>query len=192
MESYGVLVARHEAGLQRFLAARTGSLQDAEDMTQKTFVRAFRALASYSTKRPFRPWLYTIARRLWIDAHRARRGEHEWPAAPEVNRQDPASLLIRRDEASALWRLAGSLMSEPQWTCLWLRHQEGMDVREIGAMTGYSAVRVRVLLHRARQRLAAGISEEERREFRAGLAAAARVPATPTGTVRSGEEREVP
>ncbi len=167
--SFEALVLRHEAGILRFLSARLATGCDAEDLAQETFVRVHRGLGSYDPARPFRAWLFTIARHVWIDRYRARRPV--LPAEPGVSldRRDPAALLARRDEVAGLWRLASELLTENQWTCLWMRHQAAMEIDEIAEAMGRSALLVRVTLHRARQRLAKGIPALARRDLRLGL-----------------------
>src|SRR5215208_4127184 len=80
------LVARYQAGevaafvllhdqfrprVYRYLRRRTGSRHDAEDLTQKVFVRVFEALPAYRPeRRPFTGWLWRIAANAAVDHHR--------------------------------------------------------------------------------------------------------------------------
>ena len=174
--------------MRRFLAARLARPQDADDLTQECLVRAYRGLRSYTPGRPFRPWLYAIARRVWIDAHRRQ------PAAVDmgderVDTLDPAEVLARQDAAARVWQRVAGWVTEPQWTCLWLRHQMGLDIREVAAATGYSAIHVKVLLHRARRRLVETLPAMERDALQREIVSVAdRVPAVPVGVRRAGGE----
>ena len=58
------VVRRHHHDLLRLLRGITRNLEDAEDLTQEAFLRAFRALDRFDQNRPFRPWLWTIGTRL--------------------------------------------------------------------------------------------------------------------------------
>lgn len=58
------LVRRHHRDLLRLLRRITRNVEDAEDMAQEAFLRAFRALDRFDLDRPFRPWLWTIGIRL--------------------------------------------------------------------------------------------------------------------------------
>jgi len=70
--AYEPIVRGHEERLLDFLFWMTGNEEDARDLAQETFVRAWRKLASYDTSRPFRAWLFAIARNKFRDFKRAR------------------------------------------------------------------------------------------------------------------------
>src|SRR5262245_5187053 len=79
--------------------------EDAEDLTQETFVRMFRALSRYDQTRPFAAWLFTSASRLCIDHIRRRRvspisltqRERESEEEYEIEVEDPG---LKPDEAA--------------------------------------------------------------------------------------------
>lgn len=142
------LVRRTLDGLYGFLLRRTGHAQDAQDLCQKAYVSAWRALDRYDPGRPFRPWLFTIAYRLSVDHGRARR---EWE---ELSESLPAPGGRPPLEAEELWASARRQLSADQWTALWLMYAEGLSVREVARVMRRTTVGVKVLLHRARRRLA--------------------------------------
>ncbi|MHC4202712.1 MAG: RNA polymerase sigma factor [Planctomycetota bacterium] len=150
------LVERFSGRLYQFLVARGARPADAEDLVQETFVRAYQALDRYDSRWSFQTWLFTIGRRCAISQHRARRKlvplpEEELAAAPAV---DTAA----DDGPGTLWRRAAKLLSPRHYEALWLRYGEDMSVREIGRVMGMSELHARVVLHRARSRLAAYLS----------------------------------
>src|SRR5882672_2716979 len=67
------LMARYERPVFSVAMRMLRQREDAEDVTQETFVRMFRALERYDPSRPFSAWLFTIATRLCIDHLRRRR-----------------------------------------------------------------------------------------------------------------------
>ena len=73
--AYGLIVERYQARIFSLAWRMVRQREDAEDLTQETFVRMFRAAARYDPTRPFAAWLFTIASRLCID-HIRRRREH--------------------------------------------------------------------------------------------------------------------
>src|SRR5512142_3267216 len=67
------LFERHLRSVHGFLFRFTGSAQDAEDLVQETFIKAWRHLRSVDPERGFRTWLFSIARRTAIDLLRKRK-----------------------------------------------------------------------------------------------------------------------
>ncbi len=74
-EAFTTLVQRHQQPLVNFFR-RMGDYTHAEDLTQETFVRLFKYRKRYQPKAKFTTFLYTLARRAWID-HRRRAGRRE-------------------------------------------------------------------------------------------------------------------
>jgi len=68
--AFDEIVQRYCRPLAKFAASRTATFQDAEDITQETFLRAYLNLSSYNTKYSLKNWLFTIAYRLIISAYR--------------------------------------------------------------------------------------------------------------------------
>lgn len=158
------LVQRHEAGLFRFLYQRTRDAAAAEDLVQEAFLRAWQKLELFDPRWRFSTWLYTIATNLSVSAHRARGRDPELEgSAPEFTGRsgepDPAEQAARLDEGRALWDFAAQVLREEERSALWLRYAEERSMEEIGAILGRPAVTTRVLLFRARARLAEALEE---------------------------------
>jgi RNA polymerase sigma-70 factor (ECF subfamily) len=66
-DAFQELFRRHEPRAYAFFVKRTASRERAEDLYQELFLRIHRARHSYDATRPFLPWMFQIARRLWID-----------------------------------------------------------------------------------------------------------------------------
>jgi RNA polymerase sigma-70 factor (ECF subfamily) len=153
-ESFGLLVERHQKGLYNFLLQRVRSPDDAEDLTQESFVRAWRRLSTYRDRWRFSTWLYAVARSAAADAARGRR-ERTQAELPEPSFDpDPAAELVAREEGQQLWRIAREALNEDQRSALWLCYAEERSAAEIGQVLGKSAIAVRVMLFRARAVLA--------------------------------------
>jgi RNA polymerase sigma-70 factor (ECF subfamily) len=60
IEAFGALVGRHQAGAVRVAALVLGSADDADDVAQEAFVKAYRALGRFRSGAAFRPWLFKI------------------------------------------------------------------------------------------------------------------------------------
>lgn len=156
VHAFDRLVERHAPQVLSFLTQLTGNRHDAEDQTQETFIRAYRSLPRYSPARAFLPWLYAIARRASAQAFRSRRHREDLTDAPPetLTSEDPSCALCQADEVAALWRKARCL-STKQFTALWLRYGEGFELAQVAEAMGTNLIHVKVLLHRARRRLAA-------------------------------------
>lgn len=151
--AFAELVRAASDRLFNFLHRLSGQTQDAEDLCQETWLKAWRALARYQPGRPFLPWLFTIARRTLLNHRRAARPleplDEDLPA-PATPSPDA------RDDLEHLWRLARSL--HPRYHhVLWLYYGEGFTAREVAAVLGTRPLVVKVLLHRARQALLAAL-----------------------------------
>ncbi len=161
-DAYDLLVRRHEGRMYNFLRSKTGDPRDAEDLAQKVFVTAYRKIAKFDTGRSFETWLYTIARHAAIDHYRynSRRPElftgDDHPPEP-VDSRDPSDALQVSEEKAALWRRIRDQLNDAQFTALWMRYEEDLPVAEIASAMRKTSNNIKVLLHRARERLAQGL-----------------------------------
>jgi len=152
--SFEQLVCRFQAPVLQFLQRR-GAGADAEDLLQETFVRTYANLDRYEPPRRFASWLFTIARRLHIN-HCRRAGLAVDGAAVEravSPGPDPAQAAAENESRRRLWDTAALVLSEPEWTAVWLYYVEEMPVREIAAVLDRSWIAVKTMLYRARRRL---------------------------------------
>jgi RNA polymerase sigma-70 factor (ECF subfamily) len=148
------LVHRYEGRILRFVANSFRNSADAQEVTQETFVSAYLHLDRFDARRSFATWLFTIARRKSIDRHRAAR-PFSGQEAPELpNPDDPAVLMIQREDADELWARARQVLPDLQFQALWLRYAEDLSVEHIARVLHRTPVHVKVLLFRARTRLA--------------------------------------
>ncbi len=144
--AFGTLVHRHHARVYAFLLTLTRHRQDAEDLTQETFLRAWKHFHRFDPTLPLLPWLFTIARRQSIAALRKSRklpAELDFPQAPE-----PAS------PALWLWETAKRELGPDAYSALWLHYREELPLKEVATILGKREGAVKVLLHRARKSLA--------------------------------------
>lgn len=157
--AFDELVRRHEGRMFNFLCSKAGDRRDAEDLAQKTFVTVYQKIALYDPAHRFETWLYTIARRLAIDhyRHTARRpdlrGGDDMPEGVETG--TPSDTLAAAEEKDALWTAIREQLSDAQFTALWLRYEEDLPVAEVAAAMRKTTTNIKVMLHRARERLAA-------------------------------------
>lgn len=159
--AFCVLVDTFEDPLFRFLLVRTGNRSDAEELVQDAFLRAWDRIETYDPARPFQSWLFTIAARLAVS--RARRPRIATTpvdvSAPLVDGFDPADRVEQRDEERNVWRMAAEVLTPEQRGALWLRYAHDLDNADVARILGKSTVATRVLVHRARKRLACHLED---------------------------------
>jgi RNA polymerase sigma-70 factor (ECF subfamily) len=146
--------------------------QDAEDMTQETFIRAFRALPRFEIRKgvSFEAWLYRIAvnccrsrmRRKWYQVL-------PWPdPAPQLvsePEEQPDRLALQSEQRDEMLQAIDSLGSKHRLVVI-LRYYAGLSNEEIAQTLNIPSGTVRSRLHTARQRLKKLLSEREERESR--------------------------
>ena len=180
---FAELVRRHEGRLLHYLMRRTGNRQDAEDLLQETFLRAYRRLDAYDSRWKITTWLFTIASRLATSHGRRHRPVSLATVEPAgADEQDPAMILARREEKGALWTAAQKVLSESQYLALWFRYAEDMAIKDIARVMGKTRTHVKVMLYRARTALG-------RRLAAADAAPAGRPRRRPSGQMAAVAER---
>jgi RNA polymerase sigma-70 factor (ECF subfamily) len=152
LESFEQLVRRYENQIFNFLRQFTRNPHDAEDLTQETFVKAYRSLHRYRPSLAFAPWLFVIARRTAASHFRSASQFEELPVDSEAAEETPATALEQSDEHKSLWKLV-RMLKPKQAEALWLRYAEGFSVAETARIMRTNQVHVKVLLHRARSNL---------------------------------------
>src|SRR5438132_8106996 len=76
-EAFRALVDRHSRSLFRLAFRMTGNEQDAEDVVQESFLRAYRQLGRFQARANFGTWLYRIVANCSVDLLRARQARHD-------------------------------------------------------------------------------------------------------------------
>jgi RNA polymerase sigma-70 factor (ECF subfamily) len=157
------LVRRFQSPLLHFLIRRIGSRHDAEDLLQETFLVAYRKLGSYQSAFRFSTWLFTIANNLATSAWRRRNSPASGPMClvESVCDRDPLADAQKKELHGKLWDTVRELLDADAFTAMWLSYVESMPADQIGQVLGRSANATRILLHRARARLATRIDRFE-------------------------------
>ncbi|REJ64513.1 MAG: sigma-70 family RNA polymerase sigma factor [Planctomycetota bacterium] len=159
LESFETLVARFQVPLLHFLQHRVGRREDAEDLIQEAFLRAYRNLDRYQTKWRFSTWLFTIAHRLAINAYRSDSRKQETAAAEGTLEKAESAVLgpeqqaTRADEGRKLWAVAAAELGEPKFTAVWLYYAEAMTVSQIAEVLERTPGAIKTMLLRARRQL---------------------------------------
>ncbi len=156
MPSWDELVREHADRVYRLAYRLTGDPQDAEDLTQETFIRVFRSLQNYQPG-TFEGWLHRITTNLFLDMVR-RRNRIRMEALPEdydrVPSEGPGPEQVYHDARldPDLQRALDALAPEFRAAVV-LCDIEGLSYEEIGATLGVKLGTVRSRIHRGRQAL---------------------------------------
>ena len=168
-EAFRELVRRFERPVFALIVRMVRDRTTAEDLTQETFVKAFRALDGYDPQRKLSSWLFKIAHNTTIDHLRRREldtvpletsgGDEEGGGLARVL-ADPAQRgsdlgASRRELAAALEAAVGELRPEYREIVL-LRYAEGLAYQEIADIAELPLGTVKTNLHRARKELVDG------------------------------------
>jgi RNA polymerase sigma-70 factor (ECF subfamily) len=153
LRAFEELVRAYQADVWRFAYHLTRDRALAEDVTQESFLRAFRFIGSYRGDAKFTSWLFRIGRNCAMDALRTRSSNalKEHPPPPPVT--DP----VARAELGAALESVSEDHREPFLLIevFGLSYQEAADVLQIKVGT------VKSRMHRARLSLAHALAEEE-------------------------------
>src|SRR5918998_4832980 len=153
LAAFEELVDRHRAVVVRVAAAIVGS-DDAEDVSQDAFLRAFHRLERFRGDAPFHSWLLRITHNAALDHLERRRAEPVDPttfeATEETASRPPAERLELRERIERLERKLHGLSYQHR-VVLVLRDAEGLSYEEIAEITDTPLGSVKGRLHRARR-----------------------------------------
>ncbi len=159
-ECYGILLQRYQRGLYALIRGMVQNHDDADDLTQEAFLRAYRYLDRFQQDRTFRPWLYRIGVNLALH-HLRRRRTVRWLSLDDEDPETGIRLLDVMPSAGAeeavrrpaeARRLAEAVDQVPPGfrAVLILRAVEGLHYEEIAAIMGIPVGTVMSRLSRAR------------------------------------------
>ena len=169
---FELLVERYRHRLVAIITLRVGIAEEAEDLAQEVFLRAYRARKKYRPRSKFSTWLFTIANNLALNCLRARRRK----PAVSLDRRDAGPLGARRAEQLIRDPAAGPLgrvlkvevaeriraaldtLNERQRMAVVLDKFEDRSHAEIAEVMGLTTDAVKSLLSRARENLRAALS----------------------------------
>jgi RNA polymerase sigma-70 factor (ECF subfamily) len=163
-KAYEGLLKKYRNSVYNLVYRMVRDLEEAEDLTQEAFIKAFNSLASFNEEYAFSTWLYKIATNNCIDFFRKRKLQtfsldkpiqykdseiqHEIPD-PELN---PEKSILAR-ERSRMIQKAIKALPEKYYTAIILRHNEEKSYEEIAEILNLPLGTVKARIFRAREML---------------------------------------
>jgi RNA polymerase sigma-70 factor (ECF subfamily) len=157
-EAFGILVSRYQDRLYPTVFRLTGCAEEAHDLLQDAFLRAFEKLERFQGESSFYTWVYRIAVNLALSGRRRRRLvlrlNHDGAGGGVDPPYDPAesdpSAPLERAERDRLIQDALNALAPDHRAVVVMKEFDGLHYEEIGATLGIPVGTVRSRLHRAR------------------------------------------
>ena len=171
-EEFDAIVRRHQRRVHRFLLMMVRDADEADNLTQECFLRAYQNMSSFRGESSLETWLMRIAANLVRDGARNRKlgfwrrllglddGDSEdWAGQVPAPEASPEQLLLAREQVRAVWAVAEQL-SRQQRAVFLLRFVEDMELHEIATVLGLQVGSVKTHLFRALQTVRAKLRVE--------------------------------
>ncbi len=152
---------RYGGAVQTVARSMVSDPELVSEVVQQTFIKAWRAAATFDTERELAPWLYSIARRTAIDVlRREGRGGH---TVGPLTGQEPAAPTISFERTWEIWEVRRAIDDLPpiERDVVQLSHLSGLTHEEIAHRLGIAVGTVKSRSARAHKRLAAALRHLE-------------------------------
>ena len=162
--AFAHLVRRHQNAVHRFITRMLGSQDEALELTQETFIKAWQALPQWQPQAQFRTWIYRIASNAAMDVLRRRKIVEMIPLQDDFDAPTqsagPEAQLATRQRMRTLEAALAALPAE-QREVIVLREVEELSYAEIAATLDLQEGTVKSRLARAREALASAVRRAE-------------------------------
>jgi RNA polymerase sigma-70 factor (ECF subfamily) len=172
--SFDSLVRRYDQPVLRLALHMLGNEQDAQDIHQEAFLKAYRHLGNFRFECSFYTWLYRIVTNLCLDQLRRRKSRREDPATVLDSSGDEMDLLSNVSDTRAMANPSRELdrknmgesinqaldkLTPRERTVFELKHYQGLKLRTIGEMLSTTEETAKNTLFRATRKLRANLAE---------------------------------
>jgi len=172
--AFDSLVRRYDQSVLRLALHMLGNEQDAQDVHQEAFLKAYRHLGNFRFECSFYTWLYRIVTNLCLDQLRRRKSRREDPATVLDSRGEEMDLLSNISDTRSMANPARELDRKNMGLCInealdkltprertvfELKHYQGLKLRTIGEMLSTTEETAKNTLFRATRKLRANLAE---------------------------------
>jgi RNA polymerase sigma-70 factor (ECF subfamily) len=162
-DAFGLLVERHSIRLFQLVYRMTGNEQDAEDVVQETFLRAYKQLNRFESRAGFRTWLHRIAANCSLDLLRKRKRQVQQVDSVELEAEEPVTALSSNTpspddqvfhlEVRQKVEAVMEHLTPMERAAFVLRHFEGKSIEDIGRVLGTGPSATKQSIFRAVQKM---------------------------------------
>jgi RNA polymerase sigma-70 factor, ECF subfamily len=161
-DAFRALVEQHSRSVFRLAFRMTGNEQDAEDVVQESFLRAYRQLGRFESRANFGTWLYRIVSNCSVDLMRSKQARHDQVRGDSI---DEGAMELPAGDVPGPERMAQSAeidrrvqdalreLSPLERAAFTLRHYEGRTIDEISATLGLGTSAAKHSVFRAVKKL---------------------------------------
>jgi len=158
VQAFSFLVEKYQKMVYTLALKLMKKPEEAEELAQDTFVKAFQKIDSYEGKSKFSTWLYTIAYNSCISELRKRRIEFKSLDDRQVTEDDEQKMVdyyreTKKEDQEKYLNLALEKLPEDDQVLLTLYYYENQSMDEISVITGLTVSNIKVKIHRARKRM---------------------------------------
>lgn len=166
------LIRAHQEALYSFMLRMSGRPDIAEDIVQESFVRVLRNLDRFDTRFRFSTWLFTIAKRLYVNAMQKHRPAFDTDivSASHFNGTSPGGEAAQHESMRNLRGMiefALTQLTRQQREIILLFHQQNWPITEIALYLRMPEGTVKSHLHRARKRMRTAIESSKQMHLQA-------------------------
>jgi RNA polymerase sigma-70 factor (ECF subfamily) len=151
-QAYTLLVEKYKGPLFNLAYRMTGNYQDAEDLAQEAFVKAYLSLRRFNRKKRFFPWLYTICLNLIRNHLKKERKNSAIEDASVEDSPTPEQAVLRQEEAEKLAHCVRKLPLDLREAVI-LRYYQELSFADISETLGISLSAAKMRVYRGLERL---------------------------------------
>lgn len=156
--TFAVLVEKYKVMVFSMAVKLLKSKEEAEEVSQDTFIKAYKNLSKFEGNSKFSTWLYKIAYRNCLDVLKKNTTRYNFTDINEITSnqiEETETILegIEKVERSKVLKECLQKLPEEERTILWLFYFKELSLNEIVEVTSLSKSNVKVKLHRARKQL---------------------------------------
>jgi len=170
IQAFSYLVEKYQKLVYTLALKLLKKPEDAEELAQDTFIKAFQKLDTYEGKSKFSTWLYSITYNACISELRKRRIEFKLLDDRLITDQDEQKMNdyyreTKKEDQEKYLTLALEKLPEDDQVLVTLYYYENQSMDEISTITGLSVSNVKIKIHRARKRMYSLLQEMLKEEI---------------------------